>query len=229
MPCSPGHFSSKRVGEQRVPPWPCGSPTRPPWPVQIHPIAAGEGIWWNALIDGPTPSYSMSKAIVVLIFVLIEGTLGFASAERASNRWWLDVNLTSRHSRDTYWYQGREQRYNANNFGLGLSYDWTDWCDFKAGWFNNSYHKTSLYAVVHPQYDLWRSPHHLLALGAGVGAVTGYEHTVENLPAVSPIGILTLVISDVQHWRATVGYLPFRLVLGDAHADVLTLQASWKL
>jgi hypothetical protein len=141
----------------------------------------------------------------------------------------LDVNLTSRHSRDTYFYERRFHEYNSNNFGLGLSYDWSDWCDLKAGWFNNSYHKTSVYALVHPQYDFLRSPHRLFAVGAGVGAITGYDHTVDDLPPVSPMGILTLAISDERHWRATVGYLPFRLVLGDDHADVLTLQVSWKL
>lgn len=150
------------------------------------------------------------------------------SGAASPGRWWLDVNLASRHSRDTYFYEGRVQEYNSKNFGLGLSYDYSDWCDIKAGWFHNSYRKTSLYALVHPHYDFLRSPHRMFAVGAGVGAITGYDNTVDDLPPVSPMGILTFSISDERHWRATVGYLPFRQILGDDHADVLTLQVSWK-
>ena len=153
-----------------------------------------------------------------------------ASAEESGrSKWWLDLNLTSQHSRDTYFYRGREHEYNPRNFGLGVTYDASSWYSVKSGWFNNSYHKTSLYALVQPHYDFLKSPNWLVALGAGAGLVTGYHNTVDDLPVVSPMGILTFSIADEHRWHATIGYLPFRVLLGRDHADVLTLQVGWKL
>ncbi|HWA27493.1 MAG TPA: hypothetical protein VG734_17695, partial [Lacunisphaera sp.] len=166
----------------------------------------------------------MNIAPLILRFIFVGLTV--ATGNAATNRWWLDINLTSQHSRHEYVFEGSRHEYNSRNLGLGLAYDWRDWCDLKAGWFNNSYHRTSLYAVVHPRFDLLRSPRVMLAIGVAVGAVTGYNHTVDDLPPLSPLGILTVTVSDERHWRLLVGYEPFRLLLGENHADVATLQVS---
>lgn len=164
-----------------------------------------------------------------LLFLPSGGILTAETSPTHPGRWWLDVNLTSMHSRDTYFYQGRIHEYNARNLGIGVTYDYSSWCSIKAGWFENSYHKNSLYAVVHPHHDFLRSPRRLLAVGLGAGLVTGYDDTVDNLPPISPMAIPTLTISDERRWHVTIGYLPFRLLLGDNHADVLTLQMGFKL
>ena len=171
----------------------------------------------------------MRKPSCTRLLVLLSLLMAGVPVAAAPGRWWLDVNLTSWHSRGQYFHEGRFQEYNARNFGLGLSYDASEWCDVKAGWFNNSYHRTSLYVLVHPRYDFVRSPKGMFAVGAGGGLITGYDGTVDDLARVSPMGILAFTISDERRWRVTLGYLPFRLLLGDNHADVLTLQAGWRL
>lgn len=153
-----------------------------------------------------------------------------ANAEEvARRRWWLDLNLSSYHSREGYFFRGDYHTYNSRNFGIGVTYDYRSWCSIKGGWFENSYDKTSVYALINPYYDFLKSADWRIAIGVGVGAVTGYHDTVDALPPISPMGILTLTVADERRWHVSIGFIPFRELLGSDHADVLTLQVGWKL
>ncbi len=162
------------------------------------------------------------------------GLLGVAihllpTCDAARGDRWLDGNLASWHSRSSYFWKGEVRHYNQTNLGLGLSYDLNDWSDLKFGWFDNSYGKTSVYGAIHGRYDFIRGSHWMIAPGCGIGVVTGYHHTPDDLPVVSPLLIPTLTLGDEERWRILIGYLPFHLLLGKDHADVATLQVGWKL
>jgi len=81
------------------------------------------------------------------------------AAERDS----LDVNLTSWHADKTY-------KYNSNNFGLGFTKSINHHWQGKVGFYQNSYNKTSLYAMANLKHDMknWR-------WGVQFGFVTGYD------------------------------------------------------
>ena len=141
---------------------------------------------------------------------------------------WLDVNLASRHSEKSYFWKGRIEEYNANNFGLGLTRELAGWCEVKGGWFENSYEKTSLYALVAVRHDLLQSRRWVLAPGVAGGLVTGYQNTPEQTGEVAPWGLAVLTLGWNDRIRAHVGYLPSKL-FNVGTVDFLTLQLSWKL
>lgn len=130
----------------------------------------------------------------------------------------LDINLASHHSKDTY---NNGTAYNEDNFGLGASYAWEDWLDLKAGFFDNSYNKTSTYvgAFVHKDFRYGE-----LVLSPGVAGflMTGYDNTPENAPEVAPIPVFGLGVG-YSRVKANLGYNPFGKV------DVWMLQMSLEL
>jgi hypothetical protein len=141
---------------------------------------------------------------------------------------WLDLNLTSWHSEKEYVWEGETREYNARNFGLGLTRELTTWCDVKAGWFENSYEKTSIYGLVAVKYDLLRSPRWILAPGVAGGLVSGYQHTPEQTGEVAPWAVAVLTLGWENRWRAHLGYLPSKL-FNAGTVDLLTVQISFKL
>lgn len=113
----------------------------------------------------------------------------------------LDINIGSRHSEGTYWgLENRsrgyiEKKYNENNFGVGLSYGYRTWVDFKTGFFENSYEKNSFYigAFIHKDIYLFRSKMWLIAPGVNVGGVTGYNNTPMKTPVIAPLFIPAII------------------------------------
>lgn len=157
----------------------------------------------------------------------ILSTLGptvYASADET----WLDVNVTSWHSEETYRWERQERRYNSSNFGLGIGRELTDYFEVKAGWFDNSYEKTSVYAIAAIKHDLLGSPRWVVAPGAAVGLVSGYQNTPEQTAALTPWGLLTLTLGKEHGWRAMIGYMPSRLFQAGT-VDIVTLQISLRL
>jgi hypothetical protein len=149
-------------------------------------------------------------------------------AHAAKGDTWLDVNLTSWHSERDYVWEREVRRYNARNFGLGATYELTDWFEAKAGFFENSYDKTSLYAVAALDYDLLPSSRWLLAPGVAGGLVTGYKNTPEQTGTVAPWGLVTLTIGRDSRWRLNLGYLPSRL-FDVGTVDLVTVQIAIRL
>lgn len=153
---------------------------------------------------------------------------GTFAATPAANDVWIDLNVGSKHSEKSYVWQGRTQSFNEANWGLGATYGLRDWCDVKAGWFENSYDKTSLYVLVNPKWELSPRSHWSVAPGFALGLVSGYQHTPERTAAVAPWGMLTLSLGFNERWRVNLGYIPSRLFVSNS-IDVATLQLSIKL
>ena len=153
---------------------------------------------------------------------------GPVAAPAAQGDLWLDVNVGSRHSEDRYLWRGQVREYNERNLGLGLGYEWRSWLEAKAGWFENSYEKTSVYAVVNAKWDLAGRSRWLVAPGISGGLITGYHDTPEQTGTVAPWGLLTLSLGNENRWRVVLGYLPSQLALENS-VDVATLQLSWRL
>lgn len=126
-----------------------------------------------------------------------------------------DLNIGSHHSDDTH---SGGIAYNEDNYGLGASYAYEDWLDIKAGFFDNSYNKTSVYVggSLNKDYNfngLVVSPSAALLL------TTGYQDTPENAPAVAPIPLLGLAVG-AGPVRANIGYVPF----GETRVFTLQMQ-----
>lgn len=143
-------------------------------------------------------------------------------------QWWLDLNVASKHSERTYFWDGRVQRFNETNLGLGATYELKPWCDVKAGWFENSYDKTSGYALVNAKWNLVKDRRWSLAPGLATGIVSGYRNTPEQTGEVALWGMVTLSLGIDDRWRINLGYIPSRIFVSKS-IDVATLQLSIKL
>ena len=151
-----------------------------------------------------------------------------AVAFAAPGDFWLDLNVASKHSQRTYFVNGEPRRFHENNLGLGATYEVLDWCDLKAGWFENSYEKTSVYALVNPHWTLIARPRWQFAPGVALGLVSGYQNTPERTGEIAPWGLLTVSLGLGERWKINLGYVPSRVFVSNS-VDVATLQISWKL
>lgn len=133
----------------------------------------------------------------------------------------LDLNGASWHSESQYTYQGTTSHYQQSNPGLGLTYAFDDHINLTAGFFENSYRKTTVYAgaVIHQDFrsadDEWvLSPGIALLLG------TGYEDTPEETGTIAPVAAFSL---SAGHKNLQLGllYIPF----GDV--DMLGVQLQY--
>jgi hypothetical protein len=147
------------------------------------------------------PPHSAYKAIGVMVFglFLVAALTSFAHGQELPLS--LNVNLASVHTRA--W---ARQQLNQVNPGLGLTYSFNpDW-SASAGFYDNSYRKTSGYALAN-----WTPLHASLpggfTLGAGVtaGLVSGYTR-VEN--PYKPLAAGLLVQIRRQGWGINITGVP---------------------
>ncbi|MFV2055141.1 MAG: hypothetical protein ACC707_01685 [Thiohalomonadales bacterium] len=76
----------------------------------------------------------------------------------------LDVNIASLHVGSSNY------NFNQENLGLGYTYDISDYLDASAGFYKNSYYKTSTYLMIGLHQDMgWWD------FGFKFGVVTGYD------------------------------------------------------
>ncbi len=88
----------------------------------------------------------------------------------APSRWALDISTTSYHTR-----QWARDSLNQDNPGLGIECHCTQNSGFAAGFYKNSYSRTSLYALV--TYTPWHislPEGFSVAAGGAFGAISGY-------------------------------------------------------
>ena len=88
----------------------------------------------------------------------------------APSRWALDISTTSYHTR-----QWARDSLNQDNPGLGIEYHCTQNSGFAAGFYKNSYSRTSLYALA--TYTPWHislPEGFSVAAGGAFGAISGY-------------------------------------------------------
>lgn len=151
-----------------------------------------------------------------------------AAPSSAARPAWLDVNVTSRHSEKGYFIGRERHRFNSNNFGLGLTWEPAAWWELKAGWFDNSYHKTSVYGAGAIKWNLLGNGPWIVAPGALLGALSGYQNTPEQTGEITPWGLATLTLGHRKYGRLNLGYLPSKLFKAGV-VDVLTVQVGIKL
>jgi hypothetical protein len=168
----------------------------------------------------------MRKIFNVLLGIAI--AVCIPSTGLAISGLWLDVNITSIHSEEAYVWNGRERQYNDRNFGLGIGYEVNSWLEAKAGWFENSYEKTSFYAVAQGKLDLLKKSPWIIAPGCALGIANGYQNTPEQTGEITPWGLVTLTIGHEDRWRINLGYLPAKLI-DSSRVDFVAVNLSLKL
>jgi hypothetical protein len=139
---------------------------------------------------------------------------GCGSAQAAEDMWTVDFNVASVHSQENYYIDGAATPFNEDNQGLGIRYGLTDHVDVMAGFYDNSFHKTSVYAGV----EWHTSREYLVSVGVAVAAVTGYSGT----PTETPLIFLPVVQLGQPEIGMRFGHMPvgevkfttFQLYLG---------------
>ena len=118
-------------------------------------------------------------------------------------QWALDINLASKHEKSTY---DNNQEYNENNFGLGLSYGYSESIDFKVGFYDNSYNRTTKYLAA-----IWQKNYYYKQLrispGAGIFLVTGYDGTPEFAKKIQP-GVIPSLSIGYENVALNIGLVP---------------------
>jgi hypothetical protein len=158
--------------------------------------------------------------------LLLASAMVLAAAPAAAATY-LDINLTSVHQRRGWKKQGRLVTFNDRNFGIGLTHEFRRSFEVKAGFYQNSYYRTSGYALANFVYHQHLGPV-TLAPGIGIGLVSGYRGTACDYthghsdvePALFPN--LSLGTSAA---RLNIGAIP--RVKGDL--NVLTFQLEVRL
>jgi hypothetical protein len=140
------------------------------------------------------------KRCIATFFILL---VSFPAISIEEGKWALDINLASIHQESTY---GDGQKYNRENFGLGTTYGYSDNIDFKLGFFNNSYNRTTTYLVA-----VWQKDFHYktLRISPGIGAflVTGYDRAPEFAKNIQPGAIPVLSVA-YRNTALNIGLLP---------------------
>ena len=169
-----------------------------------------------------------------LIIIALATVCVSVSAEE-KREWSLDVNGLSSHSESRYFENGVSKAYNETNPGLGVSielhewreavrrYESTQWVDdfgvdldFKVGFFDNSYKKTSIYVGPFFHKDLGEGSW-AFAPGLALLLISGYDDTPEDAPAVAPLPIFALEVGH-RAMKLNFGYMPWGRV------DLVTMQ-----
>ncbi len=178
----------------------------------------------------PLPYMMQFRSRLLFALGMVAGWAGSVICRADQGDLWLDVNGLSWHTQRTYFWQGQTRTYNQTNFGLGVGAGLNDWSEVKAGWFNNSYRKTSVYATVNltPTWLKYRNGDWYVAPGVALGAITGYHDTPEQTDTVAPFGLLNVTVGHVKGWRFTLGYLPSTLLVKNG-VNVVTLQFSFRI
>ncbi len=158
----------------------------------------------------------------LLMTTLCMTLIGVTMAAAAHASPWIDVHLASKHGKDTYYEptptpyewesQYTERKYNSRNYGLGISNRLSENIEWTAGFYKNSYYKTSLYSGV----DIHTTDTAPVGYGLSMGIVSGYEDTDQP-----PVMILPNIRIGNQHVRLKMGVLPVGVKL-------VTLSVSFK-
>lgn len=145
---------------------------------------------------------------------------GDARAQAGAPQWWGNVNLASYHFVDEGEFLPRGQRFNQFNPGIGAELQWQPRHAFAAGYFRNSVHEDSLYALYH--YTPLQVGRFVRA-GGMLGLVTGYPGY--NDGGLAPAGGL---VAKVEAGRIGLNliYLP---EIRDAVPNTLGLQFKWRI
>ncbi len=164
------------------------------------------------------------------LFLLVVIMLLFSPAvfaQEHKDKIWLDMTITSWHERDYYVLDGQRYKFNDQNFGLGLAWEFQKNMELKGGFANNSYDDLSLYVGLNFKMDLLDHPDWFIQPGIFAGLATGYDEPPEDLGVITPMGMLTLT-GGYKKIRATAGYVPTDL-LDSNRTSFAVFQVSYLL
>ena len=139
----------------------------------------------------------MHLRLLTLVFLL------FTSTQVYSFNGWMNIHLGSHHLKPSYKEKGDVRSYNETNLGVGLSLPITPKLDALAGFFENSFNKTTAYAGVNYHTVNSRG----FSAGLNTGVASGYEGTInsENKLLLMFIPHITYTLKNI---RAEIGYIP---------------------
>src|SRR4030065_2163979 len=80
-----------------------------------------------------------ANRLSTLLFLM--GCVGVAEGQAV----FLDVNGFSKHTQETFVYQGQQETFNGDNAGLGVTAALSKHIDLKVGFYDNSYFHTTVY------------------------------------------------------------------------------------
>jgi hypothetical protein len=142
------------------------------------------------------------KSVLAILF-LVTVFLVVSKQANAYNGW-LDVHLTTSHTKRSYTDQsGKDIEYNQNNFGLGLALPVYTNIDVRAGFFKNSFNNTSVYAGA----DFYVNRSRYFTYGVNAGVASGYENTPAQTSTLAPM-LMPHVTFKVNNFRSEIGYIP---------------------
>lgn len=119
---------------------------------------------------------------------------------------YLDINVGSLYTRDTYCYNSECKKYNEDTGGIGITKELNQILEVKAGIYYNAYRKQSVYALLNLKQDYMF--HNLtVSPGLAIGAVTGYNDTEIDASKFMPV-IVSNVTLRVDNYRINIGYIP---------------------
>ena len=166
----------------------------------------------------------MFKALILIVALTV---ISPVSADEGDI--WIDINGISKHFggedqifTDT---DGRRREFNETNIGLGVTYEAGKWYEIKAGFYENTYYKTTAYAGANVAYDL-RIGDLVVSPGVTVGLVTGYDDTPMQVWAIQPMAMPTLSV-QYKSVRLNIGYMPLNQVFNRGN-DIITFQLGLK-
>ena len=157
----------------------------------------------------------MSKLLLPLLLLL--------ASSANSAELYLDLNLASSHAKSGYYENGKKIPYNERNLGLGLTYSYHENLDFKVGFYENSYEKTSIYAGAQPHINLLNDNRLTLEGGLMFGVVSGYEEE-DNAGIEIGGGLNVIILPTIR-----IGYDFVFLNIGYLPGAVATFQLQFKI
>ena len=163
-----------------------------------------------------------ANRLYTLLFLM--GCVGVAEGQDV----FLDVNGFSKHSQETFVYQGQQETFNGDNAGLGVTAALSKHIDLKVGFYDNSYFHTTVYGGVNVKTEFSFGQMKFVP-GVTVGLATGYDNTpmhsgLFQLYVIPNIGIRFGSIG------VTVGYIPgVSLASDSAPVSVVTAQFQYQI
>jgi len=140
----------------------------------------------------------------------------------------LDINGFSQHSLPYYNYAGERHRFNESNAGLGITHEVYNNLEAKAGFYDNSYNKESLYIAANFKLP-WVVREITLSPSIAVGLVSGYNNTPMHSGMLQPYVMPNFQIR-YKHAGMLLGYIPgAESGKNEVPVSVVTLQFQYKL
>ena len=152
------------------------------------------------------------------INLLLAAIILFFSTSVHSSNGWINIHLGSHHLQSYYEVNGEPHPYNEANFGMGVSLPIASNIDALAGFYENSYNKTSAYVAA----NLHTANSRGFSIGVNSGIVTGYGNTPVKGEKLR-LMLLPHVTYALKNFRTEIGYAPSFGIEGSTSIIVLTI------